>query len=132
MNFLHAGLQSGGPGPVVTIQGEACPRQAPALGRPLHSRLRRFSRAAGLSSEGDLWNVTLAGGLRAGGVSAKAPVIRTSNNAAQVKVFVNIGASRDLQTGAMLGRASAHIPGEYAGHGRKKARGPAGPRAEGL
>jgi hypothetical protein len=33
----------------------------PALGRPLHSRLRRFSRAAGFSLEGASMKLTLLG-----------------------------------------------------------------------
>src|SRR6218665_3930352 len=39
------------------------PRQAPALGRPWHSRERRRSRSARLSSEGLGWCVTLTEGL---------------------------------------------------------------------
>jgi hypothetical protein len=33
----------------------------PAFARPLHSRLSRFARAAGLSSDGALWNFTEVG-----------------------------------------------------------------------
>src|SRR6218665_1939629 len=39
------------------------PRQAPALGRPWHSRERRRSRSARLSSEGPGWCVPLTEGL---------------------------------------------------------------------
>jgi hypothetical protein len=58
LNFLHAALQMQRKG----REGyRVCPRHMPALGRPLHSRLRRFSRAAGVSLEGASTNVTLLG-----------------------------------------------------------------------
>ena len=39
----------------------AWPRHMPALGRPLHSRLRRLARSAGFSADGASRNVTLPG-----------------------------------------------------------------------